>query len=60
VCRAGAARTRNRFHTASAAESLSRDRGSELLEINVDGEDIDARRFYERHGYYYYYRDLSG
>jgi GNAT superfamily N-acetyltransferase len=43
--------------------------GSELLEINVDGEDTDARRFYERYGYtnrepgqaepeLYYHRDL--
>jgi ribosomal protein S18 acetylase RimI-like enzyme len=49
--------------------TLARERGAESLEINVDGEDIDARRFYERHGFtntepgntepmYYYYRDL--
>jgi hypothetical protein len=41
-----------------------------VIEINVDGEDTDARRFYERHGYrntepgevepmLFYYRDLS-
>jgi GNAT superfamily N-acetyltransferase len=52
-----------------AAESACRERGSEILEINVDGEDIAARRFYERHGYanrepsqtqpqLYYFRDL--
>ncbi|GAA2814452.1 GNAT family N-acetyltransferase [Saccharopolyspora taberi] len=53
----------------AAAEAAVRDRGGELLEINVDGEDTDARRFYERHGYtntepgedepiLYYYREL--
>ena len=31
--------------------SLVRTRGVELMEINVDGEDRDARRFYERHGF---------
>lgn len=52
-----------------AAEAMTRERGGELLEINVDGDDIDARRFYERHGYtntepgqdqplFYYYREL--
>ncbi|MGH3695205.1 MAG: GNAT family N-acetyltransferase [Pseudonocardiaceae bacterium] len=53
-----------------AAEAMTRERGGELLEINVDGDDIDARRFYERHGYIntepgqdqpllYYYRELT-
>jgi GNAT superfamily N-acetyltransferase len=52
-----------------AAEDQCRHRGCELLEINVDGDDADARRFYERHGYtdrdpgrtdpeLYYHRDL--
>jgi GNAT superfamily N-acetyltransferase len=53
-----------------AAEAVVRERGGELLEINVDGEDTDARRFYERHGYthlergqsepsLYYHRELN-
>jgi GNAT superfamily N-acetyltransferase len=54
------------------AERLVTERGGELLEINVDGDDDGARRFYERHGYrnteepdgdeqlLYYFRELSG
>lgn len=53
-----------------AAEEAVRQRGGELLEINVDGDDAGARRFYERHGYansepgrddplLYYYRELT-
>jgi GNAT superfamily N-acetyltransferase len=52
-----------------AACTVARDAGSESLEINVDGEDTEARRFYEAHGFahtepgmtepsYYYYREL--
>jgi GNAT superfamily N-acetyltransferase len=50
-------------------EATARQRGAELLEVNVDGADTDARRFYEQHGYtntepgqdepmLYYYREL--
>ncbi len=53
----------------AAAEAVTRQRGGQLVEINVDGNDTDARRFYERHGYansepgedqplLYYYREL--
>ena len=53
-----------------AACGVVRERGGELLEINVDGEDTDARRFYERHGFthtdpgctepcLYYHRELG-
>ncbi|WP_326968888.1 GNAT family N-acetyltransferase [Arthrobacter sp. CG_A4] len=53
----------------NAALDLVRDRGGSLIEINVDGEDTDARRFYEAHGFsntepnqrdpmLYYYREL--
>lgn len=53
-----------------AAEETVRARAGDLLEINVDGEDTAARRFYERHGYrnsepgsdeqlLYYFRELS-
>ena len=54
-----------------AAEAVTRQHGGRLLEINVDGDDTGARRFYERHGYansepgenqplLYYYRELRG
>jgi GNAT superfamily N-acetyltransferase len=50
--------------------ALARERGGELVEINVDEGDVDARRFYERHGFantepgwderlLYYFRELS-
>ncbi len=53
----------------AAACNAARAGGSQELEINVDGEDHDARRFYERHGFtntepgapepmYFYYRRL--
>lgn len=34
-----------------AAEAELVARGGQVLEINVDGEDVDAQRFYERYGY---------
>lgn len=54
-----------------AAERVVTQRGGEVLEVNVDGDDVDARRFYERHGYrnsdpgredqlLYYFRELAG
>ena len=54
----------------AAVEAETRRRGGEVIEINVDGEDTDARRFYERHGYrniepgqvepmLFYYRELG-
>jgi hypothetical protein len=32
-------------------QSLTCERGGQLIEIAVDGADTDAHRFYERHGY---------
>lgn len=54
----------------AATERAVQIRGGELLEINVDGDDTGARRFYERHGYantepgehyplLYYYREIG-
>ena len=54
----------------AAVEAVVRGRGGRLVEIDVDGEDVDARRFYERHGYrctepgatepmLYHYRELE-
>ncbi|MGH8990740.1 MAG: GNAT family N-acetyltransferase [Acidimicrobiia bacterium] len=50
--------------------TLAQDRNVGLIEINVDEPDVDARRFYERHGFsatdpgstaraLYYWRDLT-
>jgi GNAT superfamily N-acetyltransferase len=49
---------------------LARDLGIGLIEINVDEPDVDAQRFYERHGFsatesgstdraFYYWRELT-
>jgi GNAT superfamily N-acetyltransferase len=35
----------------AAVESLTRERGGQLIEVAVDGADADAHRFYQRHGY---------
>jgi GNAT superfamily N-acetyltransferase len=54
----------------AALESITHERGGRLIEIAVDGADIDAHRFYERHGYtntdagqsqpsFYYHRELA-
>ena len=32
------------------AFALAREKGSQTIEITVDEEDVDAQRFYERHG----------
>lgn len=53
----------------AATERLARESGCDAMEINVDGDDTGARRFYERHGYrcqepgqddltLFYFRDL--
>ena len=62
---AGSARRSSR---CSLTEAVAR--GVELIEINVDEGDVDAQRFYERHGFsatepatgeraFYYARELT-
>ena len=34
-----------------AVEALAAERGGRIVEVDVDGEDVDARRFYAAHGY---------
>ena len=52
------------------ALDLAREFGVDLIEINVDQSDVDAQRFYERHGFdgndpdtgeraFYYSRELA-
>ncbi|MHB1139012.1 MAG: GNAT family N-acetyltransferase, partial [Microthrixaceae bacterium] len=51
-------------------DTVVRARGVDLVEINVDEGDVDAQRFYERHGFrglepdtgeraFYYFRELD-
>jgi GNAT superfamily N-acetyltransferase len=51
--------------------ATARERGVGLIEINVDEPDVDAQRFYERHGFtgiephtgeraFYYHQELKG
>jgi GNAT superfamily N-acetyltransferase len=53
-----------------ALMALARDRGVDLVEINVDEGDVDAQRFYVRHGFtatepesseraFYYWQELA-
>jgi GNAT superfamily N-acetyltransferase len=53
----------------NAVTDVARGRNGELVEVNVDGEDTDARRFYQTHGFsntepdrtdplLYYYREI--
>ena len=59
----------DRSLVSNLAQAAPKGRGAEVMEINVDGEDTDARRFYEAHGFthtepgatepmFFYYREL--